>query len=267
VAPSRRGRALAVIASGSSAGTAFGVPLGTFAGGAVGWRTPFWAIAAFSALAAAASARLSPPPAGAERKTPARMAVSRGAVLLALTTTLLWATGSFTFFTYVGVVLHRTASAGTAGLAGFLLVFGLAGLAGAVSAGALTDRAGPRPALAGGLALTAVSLAGFGLIAVLSAGPAGPSGPAAVAASVAAIAGYGFGTWAITPPQQQRLLRAGGDDQFLISLNASALYAGVGLGGAVGGVTLALSHSITAVCLTAAGIELAALAVTVACRR
>jgi predicted MFS family arabinose efflux permease len=84
---------------------------------------------------------------------------------------------------------------------------------------------------------------------------------------VAAIAGYGLGTWAITPPQQQRLLRAGGDDQFLISLNASALYAGVGLGGAVGGVTLALSHSITAVCLTAAGIELAALAVTVACRR
>ena len=35
-APSHRGRALAVIVGASSAGTALGVPLGTFAGGAIG---------------------------------------------------------------------------------------------------------------------------------------------------------------------------------------------------------------------------------------
>jgi DHA1 family inner membrane transport protein len=65
---------------------------------------------------------------------------------------------------------------------------------------------------------------------------------------------------AITPPQQQRLLSNGGNGRFLLSLNASALYAGVSLGGAVGGVMLVLTHSVAALCWTAAGIELAALA-------
>jgi predicted MFS family arabinose efflux permease len=115
-------------------------------------------------------------------------------VLLTLATTLLWATGSFTFFTYVGVVLHQTASVGASGLAGFLLVFGLAGLAGAAAAGWLADKTGPFPALAGGLTLTALSLAGLGVIAAVAAGPA------AVIGSGAAIASYGFGTWAITHP-------------------------------------------------------------------
>jgi predicted MFS family arabinose efflux permease len=251
VAPSHRGRALAVIVAGSSAGTAFGVPLGTFAGGAIGWRQAFFGITVVAALAAAATAAFSPHEGSGPAPAPA--AIPRGAVLLTLATTLLWATGSFTFFTYIGVVLHQTASVGASGLAGFLLVFGLAGLAGAAAAGWLTDKKGPLPALAGGLTLTTLSLAGLGVIA------AAAVGPAAVIASGAAIAGYGFGTWAITPPQQQRLLCAGGNERLLLALNASALYAGVALGGAIGGLTLALSRSPSAVCWTAGGIELAAL--------
>lgn len=251
VAPSHRGRALAVIVGGSSAGTAFGVPLGTFVGGAIGWRPAFFGITAVAALAAAATAAFSPHEASGPAPAPA--AVPRGAVLLTLATTLLWATGSFTFFTYIGVVLHQAASVGASGLAGFLLIFGVTGLAGVVAGGWLTDKTGPLPALAGGLTLTALALAGLGVIA------AAVTGPAAVIASGAAIASYGFGTWAITPPQQQRLLSTGGNERLLLSLNASALYAGVALGGAIGGLTLALSRSTTAVCWTAASIELAAL--------
>src|SRR5205085_4364894 len=41
----RRGRALTVVVGGSSAATALGVPLGTFVGGAVGWRAIFYAVA------------------------------------------------------------------------------------------------------------------------------------------------------------------------------------------------------------------------------
>jgi predicted MFS family arabinose efflux permease len=251
VAPGHRARALAVIVGGSSAGTAFGVPLGAVVGGAIGWRPVFFGITAAAALATAATARLSPQQ--GNRPAPAPAAIPRGAVLLTLATPLLWATGSFTFFTYVGVILHQTASAGASGLAGFLLLFGLTGLAGAAAASWLADKTGPLPALAGGLTLTALSLAGLGVTAAVA------TGPAAVIGSGAAIAGYGFGTWAITPPQQQRLLSAGGNDRLLLSLNASALYAGVSLGGAIGGLTLALSRSTAAVCWTAAGIELAAL--------
>jgi predicted MFS family arabinose efflux permease len=97
-----------------------------------------------------------------------------------------WATGSFTFFTYIGVILRQTASVGPPGLAGFLLVFGLAGLAGAAVSGWLADKTGPLPALAGGLALAACALAGLGAIAA-AAGPA-------VIASGTAIAGYGIGS-------------------------------------------------------------------------
>jgi predicted MFS family arabinose efflux permease len=98
------------------------------------------------------------------------------------------------FFTYVGVVLHRTASVGTAGLAGFLLLFGLAGLGGAALSGWLTDAKGPLPTLAGALALIAVSLAGLGLAATLG------NGRTAVVLSATAMAAYGVGTWAITAP-------------------------------------------------------------------
>ncbi len=97
--------------------------------------------------------------------------------------------------------------------------------------------------------------------------------------------GYGLGAWAITPAQQKRLLgasssassrvysnsaenpsarghvRSGDHSRILLSLNASALYAGVCLGGAVGGLTLALGRSVAILCWTAAGIELLALAV------
>ncbi len=251
VAPGHRGRALAVIVGGSSAGTALGVPLGTVAGGAIGWRPAFFGITAVAALAAAVTAAFPPHQEG--RDAPATVPIPRGAVLVTLATTLLWATGSFTFFTYVGVVLHQTASVGASGLAGFLLVFGLAGLAGAAASGWLADKASPLPALVGGLTLTALSLAGLGVIAAVTAGHA------AVLASGAAIASYGFGTWAITPPQQQRLLSSGGNNRLMLSFNATALYAGVGLGGAIGGLTLTLSRSTAAVCWTAAGIELAAL--------
>ncbi len=85
------------------------------------------------------------------------------------------------------------------------------------------------------------------------------AGSASVIASGAAITGYGFSTWAITPPQQHRLLTDGRDQQVLVSLNSSALYAGVALGSFIGGLTLTLSRSTAAVCWTAAGIELAAL--------
>jgi predicted MFS family arabinose efflux permease len=249
--PGRRGRTLSIIVGASSAGTAFGVPLGALAGAALGWRLPFLGITAIAALTAAAIAVMAPPQ--PRSRTPGPAVPPRRAVLLTLAITLLWATGSFTFFTYVGAILHRIASVDARELAGFLLVFGVAGLGGAAAGGWLADRAGPLPALAAGLALTTAALAGLASISALAAGRS------AALPSIAAIAGYGIGTWTITPAQQQRLLSTPGNGRVLLALNASALYAGVGLGGAIGGLTLALSRSITTLCAVAAAIELAAL--------
>jgi predicted MFS family arabinose efflux permease len=255
--PERRGRALAVVVGAASAATALGVPLGTLLGGAVGWRTTFYGIAALTTLVTVGTAVALPPSGGARPVTAQKTLLSRR-VLLTLGTTLLWATGSFTFFTYISVVLGHTASISSSGLAGFLLLFGVGGIGGAGLAGWLTDTRGSLPTLAGALALVVASLACLGLTAALA------GGTAAIAGSAVSVAGYGIGTWAVTPPQQHRLLEdRGGDHRLLLSLNAGAIYAGVALGSALGGAILAATSSSVALCSVAAGIELAALTATV----
>jgi len=254
VAPRRRGRALSVVVSGGSAAAALGVPLGTVVGAVFDWRTTFYAVVVLTLLITLATwvdARPRPPPADAIRRSGAP--VRRSEVLLTLATTMVWASGSFTFFTYVGVVLHDATGVGAVGLAAFLLLFGLAGIGGATVAGRLTDARGPRPTLVGGLALVAVALAGVAL------GTTVASRTAAIATTVAAIAAYGFGTWSITPPQQFRLLESGGDQRLLVSLNSSVLYAGVALGSGLGGAVLASGAGTTVVCVLAAGLEVVAL--------
>lgn len=173
-----------------------------------------------------------------------------------LAVTGLWALGSFTFFTYVSVVLARAAGIGGAGVALFLLFFGLSGLAGSALAGWLTDIKGARRTLFFALPTIALSLAGLGLLAARA-----DSDALGVTGSAALIALYGLGTWAVTPPQQHRLLASGGDQRLLLSLNASALYVGIALGGVTGGLILSLSGNPSAVCWTAAALELTAVGV------
>jgi predicted MFS family arabinose efflux permease len=258
VAHGCRGRALATVVGGASAATALGVPLGTFLGDILGWRMIFYGIAVLTALVAVAISTLPSTPEAA--RAPSITTLRRADILLTLATTLLWSTGSFTFFTYVAIVLHHTASVGTAGLAAFLLLFGVAGIAGAVLAGWATDKKGSLPTLMGGLTLVIASLTALGITAAVA------SATTALAASAAAVAGYGIGTWAITPSQQHRLLARGSDDRLFLALNASALYAGVAAGSGIVGALLAATGSIEAICWVAAAIELVALA-TLATRR
>src|SRR5438067_11463106 len=107
VAQHRRGRALATVVGGASIATALGVPLGTLLGGVLGWRTIFYGIAVLTALVTVAISTL---PSNQDlSRAPSQTTLRRVDVLLTLGTTLLWATGSFTFFTYAAVVLHHTA--------------------------------------------------------------------------------------------------------------------------------------------------------------
>src|SRR5436190_5459370 len=93
VAPDRRGRALATIVGGASAATALGVPLGTFLGGAVGWRASFYGIAVLTAIVTCATAAMLPPSEETWQAPPGSTRFGAG-VLVTLATTLIWATGS-----------------------------------------------------------------------------------------------------------------------------------------------------------------------------
>jgi predicted MFS family arabinose efflux permease len=258
--PDQRGRRLAVVVGGASAGTALGVPLGTFLSSAVGWRAIFYGIAVLSVLivfGSAISLRL----VSDQSTAAAGSGLGGRPAVLTLVTTLLWASGSFMFFTYIAIVLSRTAAVGTTALAGFLLLFGAAGIGGAIAAGWLTDKKGPFVPLAAGLVLIAAALTTLGVIAAA----ADRASPSALIASALALSAYGPGTWAITPPQQHRLLNIRGDERLLLALNGSALYAGVAIGSALGGIILATTGTV-ALCLTAAGVELLALASIAATR-
>jgi DHA1 family inner membrane transport protein len=259
--PDHRGRRLAAVVGGASAGTALGVPLGTFLSSALGWRAIFYGIAVLSVPIVIGSA-ITLRPVQERSMAPARAALGGRAALLTLVTTMLWASGSFMFFTYIAVVLSHTAAVGATGLAGFLLLFGTAGISGAMAAGSLTDTKGPFVPLVAALALITAALTTLAVVAAA----ADRTSLSAMIASALALSAYGVGTWAVTPPQQHRLLNVRGDERLLLALNGSALYAGVATGSALGGIILATTGTV-ALCLSAAGIELLALASIAAARR
>jgi predicted MFS family arabinose efflux permease len=106
---SRRGTALSIVTGGSSVAVALGVPLGALIGDRFGWRVNF---AAIGALALIATAGLL---AGLPRDIAGRLPVAslrerrdvvrQPALLVALLSTMLWATGAFTVYTYLASFL------------------------------------------------------------------------------------------------------------------------------------------------------------------
>jgi predicted MFS family arabinose efflux permease len=157
--PERRGRAVALVTSGITVATVVGVPLGSLVGNQFGWRATFALVAVLGAVALAGL--LFGLPRGLPRTTATigqRLAVARhGAVLYALATTMLWAVGGFTVFTYLSIPLHNFGF-GASDISLALLVFGSAAAIGNMLGGTLADRLGPLPTAALGLAGLAVAL-------------------------------------------------------------------------------------------------------------
>ncbi|MBS2537744.1 MFS transporter, partial [Catenulispora sp. NF23] len=150
----------------------------------------------------------------------------------------------------------RTLGIGGSGTAWILAAYGAGAIVGNLVAGIAADRLGPIRVLTAGYALMAASMAAFALLAA-----SGVHAPALVA--LLAIA-WGAATWCQTPPQQHRLFTAAPTEApLLMALNASAIYVGIGLGTATGGL---LESSGTArmftVATVVAGLAVAWLATT-----
>ncbi|GCD36662.1 MFS transporter [Streptomyces chrestomyceticus JCM 4735] len=161
--PGRSGRATAIVFAGVSLAFVVGVPLGTTAGTAFGWRTAFLATAALGTVTLLTAARLLPhvPPGPALRVSDLpRVARTPGLRPVVLTTGLV-ILGHFTLYTYVTEFLRDAAGFAPASVSAVLLLFGLTGIAGTWLSGALVDTR-PRTTLLGTLALMAVSLTALG---------------------------------------------------------------------------------------------------------
>lgn len=247
-----RGRALSVVAGGLTLATVIGVPLGTLVGSHAGWRASFWLVTVLSVLALVAVVATIPRlPQRPRVPLHQRLSVLRNPLMLQiLALTMLAMLTSYAAFTYIDMLV--TAALGPSapiGVGLILIAYGCGAVAGNALTGAASDRLGPQRVLIFGLLVLATALLELGILTATR--------PSWVAPALVATAAYlGFGTWMITPPQQQRLLHAAGAHApIAISLNGSALHAGIALGALLGGLVLQVL-SPPAVCTAAAVVAL-----------
>ncbi|WP_434594145.1 MFS transporter [Streptomyces sp. A5-4] len=254
-APERRGRAMAVVLGGLSAATVVGVPFGTWMAADLGWRATFWLLTGLGVLCAAAVAgglpevRLPAAPGLAARLAPVRDL----RVLFTVLTTLLFMTGGYLALTYIGAVLAPVTGGDGTELALLLLVFGVPAVGGTLLGGRATDRWGATPVLLASVA---------GLAAVLVTLPLTRD---RTLTAVVAMAAWGITAMATQPPQQYRLFAiAPTSGPLLLSLNSSATFAGISLGGFIGGRVIGDGGAAEVDLLGPLGAGLAALALVTA---
>ncbi|WP_405634639.1 MFS transporter [Streptomyces sp. NBC_00056] len=140
--PASSSRALGVVGAGAMLANVVGVPLGAFAGQVMGWRGPFWALAALGAAAMVLIARHVP------HDEVSHAAVSIRSELSALRSGLMWLVlvacatttgGVLSTYSYISPLLTDRAGLAS-GLVPLVLVgFGVGALAGFLVGGRLGD--------------------------------------------------------------------------------------------------------------------------------
>jgi predicted MFS family arabinose efflux permease len=141
--PAASSRALGLVGAGAMLANVVGVPLGAFAGQLMGWRGPFWALAALSAAAIALIARTVPNDGGDQQAVSIRSeltALRSGRLWLVLAACATTTGGVLAAYSYISPLL--TGRSGIAsGIVPLVLVgFGLGALAGSLVGGRLGDR-------------------------------------------------------------------------------------------------------------------------------
>ncbi|MFI9594691.1 MFS transporter [Nonomuraea sp. NPDC052265] len=236
VRPELRARALAVVVGGLTVATALGVPLGDLAGELLGWRYALGAVAV-ACLAVAAGVYAVMPVLPGAPPVPLRTRLNvlrRPAVTAILPLTVLGMAASYTVYAYSVPALRAVGVDGTAGM---LFLYGLGAVLGNLAAGYATDRWGAHRVLPAAYLVMAVSLGLLGWTA--AAGAAALPGMLPGVLVGVLVLGWGASSWCQTPPQQHRLISAApGEAPLVVSLNSSAIYAGIGAGTLLGGLTL-----------------------------
>lgn len=224
VSPEKRGRALAVVLGGTSLSTVLGVPIGLYISEVTSWRGAFLFVAALSLLSATSIAILLPG-IGAVPKVSLRdraAMLRRVDVLSVLLITICANAGAFSVYTYLAVVFQGLG--GTGLLQILIFSFGVAALSGSYLSGHGADKWGAVRVLTVVLIIFTVN---HFLLAFWA---------QTVATAILYMVVWGLAGWGTVPPQQHRLVQmAGPAAGIAISLNASALYLGIGLGGIIGG--------------------------------
>ncbi|MET9252367.1 Cmx/CmrA family chloramphenicol efflux MFS transporter [Streptomyces sp. NPDC003717] len=150
VSPDRKGRALAVLLSGTTVAMVSGVPGGSVLGTLLGWRAAFWAVAALCLPATLGVLRAVPAGRGADGATDrpelrAELArLTRPPLILVMLLGALVNAATFGSLTFLAPVVTDTAGLGKLWISVALVLFGAGSFVGVTVAGRLSDR---RPGL------------------------------------------------------------------------------------------------------------------------
>lgn len=178
VPPQRVPRALSIIFSGIAVGTVVSVPLGSYLGGLLGWRSAFWAATAVGGLTFAFQWFTLPRMAPRKAAVPESVVglLRRPGVAVGMLGCVLAHTGQYALFTYIRPTLESLGSMSADGLALILLGFGVANFVGTLLAGWLMERSLKvtlviMPALVGaaalGMLLLPVGVVGLSVLVAL----------------------------------------------------------------------------------------------------
>ncbi|KPC49652.1 MFS transporter [Amantichitinum ursilacus] len=249
VAPEKRAGAVATMFMGLTIATIGGVPLATWVGDTLGWRSAFWGIAALGVMAMAALRYALPDvAAGHSDNVMAEIRVlGQRTVLSALALTVLGSSAMFTVFTYIAPILHEQTHASTGFVSAMLMLFGVGMTIGNLWSGKATDRAPDRTLIITLVALTVILL-GFAVIMRWTV-------PAAIT-----ILFWGIASFAIVPPLQMRVMTAAAAAPNLASAtNIGAFNLGNAIGAALGGAVIDAGLGYPAVSLAGAAMAASAL--------
>lgn len=245
----KQASAVATMFLGLTIANVGGVPAATWLGQVIGWRMSFAATSVLG-LIAMLSLWFALPAGEAGRRPDIRreLAVLKSpVVLVALLTTVLGAGAMFTLYTYVAPTLAELTGASPNFVTAMLVLIGIGFTLGNTMGGRFADRSLDGSLIAF-LVLIIADLLAFPWLATTQTG-------AAIALLI-----FGFGTFAVVPPLQMRVMRAATDAPGLASsVNVGAFNLGNALGAAAGGGVISAGMGYTAVPVAGAVIAAAGL--------
>ncbi len=238
----RRAGAVAAMFMGLTIANVVGVPLATWAGDHLGWRSAFWGISALG-VATMVALRLTlpalPAPVGSDPIAELRV-LTRGPVLGALGLTVIGASAMFTVFTYITPILREVTHASLGYVTAMLVTYGVGLTIGNWLGGRFADRSVDLTLIVTLAALAAI-LVGFAMLMPFK-------GPTAILIFL-----WGIASFALVPPLQVRVMHAAADAPNLASaMNIGAFNLGNAIGAAVGGGVIAAGIGYPAVALAGA---------------
>jgi DHA1 family inner membrane transport protein len=139
----KRGAAVALLLAGLTVANIVGVPIGTWIGGALGWRWTFWAVAILSAAGLVLVAAFVPldkgGPTAKDNVVRELKALTREPVFMSLLIIVSQTVGQFALFTYISPVLTEVSGIPVGWVPVLLMLFGIGSTIGVLVGGRLAD--------------------------------------------------------------------------------------------------------------------------------